>query len=408
MAKKNVLIVTDYALHQKSGAAYARMECYRKALGEQFSFYALEMDQFYTSRQEIEFESDNPDSIFFISLPELKRGFFYRNFLKLFDFVRPIRLVKQIKKNYHKEDTFILLYSSHFLLFIITIIYLKKIYKFEIVVEKNELEISIILNSYIPLHIKSLTFLLLFPIKFILALFTDLAVILASKVIVISANLKELYRFCPNLYKIPILVNMDRFKKSTFKKYEKADVVKFVYLGFFTKKKDSIFDIFQSINRIKNIILNEAVFYFIGDGSKKIKKMMHKYINDNALQELIKIKSSVISYEVPKELCQYHVALLIRNKNLQTKYGFATKIGEYLAAGLPVLTNDVSDNALYLKDNDDSFFIKTLTIEEISSKIEAVISLKDGLNEMRQKAITTAKSNFDSLKYQEQLRGIFS
>lgn len=53
-------------------------------------------------------------------------------------------------------------------------------------------------------------------------------------------------------------------------------------------------------------------------------------------------------------------------------YGFPTKLAEYLCSGRPVITNDVGDTGLYLRDGETAFFAGSEDIRSISSAMERV------------------------------------
>lgn len=55
-------------------------------------------------------------------------------------------------------------------------------------------------------------------------------------------------------------------------------------------------------------------------------------------------------------------------------YGFPTKLAEYLSSGRPVITNEVGDTALYIKDRENAFLARSQDMQSISAAMEAVLS----------------------------------
>lgn len=401
---KNIIILTDYQLQTKRGAAYSRMRCYQKALGSDDIFTCLSLSQFFTGKAPNEINIENE-----ISFPSFKckyNGYLYRNFLLLFDFVRPLKIINYVKRNFAKEETCIVLYSSHFFLFLLTLLSLKVFSNYKVIVEKNEIEIGIILNLPLPKSYFIIPFLILYPLKLLFAFFIDILTFFSSTIIVISSRLKKLYRLHPNTIHIPILVDLKRFENLQFN--SATPLIKFIYLGTLTKKKDALFEIISAINVKKSFLKNKVEFNFTGDSNSTIKEKLLKSIVKNNLRQCIKLNNPILSSAVPEELAKYDVAILLRSKNLQTNYGLATKLGEYLAAGLPVLTNNISDHKEFLNDGVDSFLVNKITKEEIHKTIEKIINSKEKLPTMKLSAQKTAEKYFGVDKHKKTIIKTFS
>jgi glycosyltransferase involved in cell wall biosynthesis len=73
------------------------------------------------------------------------------------------------------------------------------------------------------------------------------------------------------------------------------------------------------------------------------------------------------------EFIKYHLLILPRPLNKRTKYGFSTKLSEYLVSGVPVLLTDVSDNALYIKDNFNGYLIPPGSANALAEKLVYII-----------------------------------
>ena len=72
---------------------------------------------------------------------------------------------------------------------------------------------------------------------------------------------------------------------------------------------------------------------------------------------------------VPNYLVDSSVAALDRPSNIQSKYGFPTKLGEYLLSGTPVVITRVGDIPLYLEDK----------VSAVIAEPDNVASFADGL-----------------------------
>jgi glycosyltransferase involved in cell wall biosynthesis len=392
---KKVLIVTDYDLYSKSGAAFSRLNCYAKACPDLlFSLYCMSLK--YLPGDGYEKLDDN----FEIKKGKIRRqSFAYRNFFRLFDFITPYKLIRIIKKEHRADDYNVLLYTSHFLLFLSVLISFRFHKKVKIIVEKNEIEIGIILNQSLPKGFNKIISILIFPVKFLFALFIDLTTYMADGIIAISGNLKKLYRFHENLVRVPVLVDIERFKPEI----NKLQGTNFLYIGAVTKKKDGLFKLIKVLGTIRQEIPKDASFLFVGTGSRAVLQDFSALVEKNGLDSLVKIKTEVPSHQIPEIIKKYQFGLLLRGNNLQTKYGFSTKLAEYLAAGLPVITTPVSDNGLFLSNNFDSVIVN-FSEKSLAEALISCFNMNDAVyQEMSNAAMSAANSRFHYSNYRSEL-----
>jgi len=81
--------------------------------------------------------------------------------------------------------------------------------------------------------------------------------------------------------------------------------------------------------------------------------------------------------------------------NLQTHYGFSTKLSEYLVSGIPVLVTSVSDNALYIKDGYNGFVVQPGDYEKMSKIILSIVKqYQDIKDSIGKNAFVTAQQYF--------------
>lgn len=98
-----------------------------------------------------------------------------------------------------------------------------------------------------------------------------------------------------------------------------------------------------------------------------------KTIVDCGLQE----RMSFLGYLPNDQLCAYiaHAECFIANRpdNLQNRYSFSTKLGEYLLTGKPVITNDTNTVTEFLT-SESSFVFRTSDIDSLSGQIAALFN----------------------------------
>lgn len=76
-------------------------------------------------------------------------------------------------------------------------------------------------------------------------------------------------------------------------------------------------------------------------------------------------------------------------------FGFPTKLAEYLSSGRPVITNEVGDTGLYLRDGETAFFARSGDVRSISLAMEKVIDSPRLAEEIGLKGRKVAQKNFD-------------
>ena len=73
--------------------------------------------------------------------------------------------------------------------------------------------------------------------------------------------------------------------------------------------------------------------------------------------------------EVIKWINSAYSLALARPNNIQAKYGFPTKLGEYLATGKPVVITSVGDIPLFLKDGENAYIAKPDDVDSFADKL---------------------------------------
>lgn len=86
---------------------------------------------------------------------------------------------------------------------------------------------------------------------------------------------------------------------------------------------------------------------------------------------------AIPSEKIPQILINSDVLALARPDNLQSKYGFPTKLGEYLISGNPVVITNVGDIPLFLQDGINALIAEPSNIEEFAKKLCWVIEHPD-------------------------------
>jgi glycosyltransferase involved in cell wall biosynthesis len=163
------------------------------------------------------------------------------------------------------------------------------------------------------------------------------------------------------------------------------------------------------IESLKQLNKNNPVIEcnLYGPVHPSILKRMNRKIIKYELNGILKYKGNVNNNEIPAILAVHDLLLLPRKSNLQTKFGFPTKLAEYMASGVPVLSSDVSDISNYLTDGENGFLIKELKIKPLIDKIENIINNNERLSSIGKCGKETAFEFFNYRNYSDILYDFF-
>lgn len=353
MNDKKLIIITNFDHQRLNGAAYNRLANYSSLLadkGIKVVVYSTRYNYSYTIK---EISAGAYTFLYTENKYSNKTTFADLEFYKIFKFYK---ILNQHYKENEKKNVAILIYSHELPVVFFGYVLLKKKYKYRVFIEKNEIKVAIILNRNLN-NTNIFKFLLSFLFKYIevgLGVLIDVLTFKYDGIIAISSSIYDLYkRKNNNILQIPILA-----KDIDVSNYKKSDdsLFKIGYFGWISEKKDGVFSLIESVIGIKNIYQNKKIRLDIfGNGDrisiKKIKALNLRYIEINFLGQCS-------ARHVALTLREYDLLAFPRPLNMQTKYGFSTKLAEFMLSGVPVLTSDVSDNAVFINDNVNGFLIE--------------------------------------------------
>jgi glycosyltransferase involved in cell wall biosynthesis len=191
--------------------------------------------------------------------------------------------------------------------------------------------------------------------------------------IVISHHLENYYQFKVRK-KTPILVVPMTVEPERFRLQRNPSEDYIAYCGYIGGSKDGIpilidaFKIFVQFH--KNIKL-----YLIGFTNNDEELIQIKnQIQSNDLSNDVILTGRISRDEIPSYLCNAKALVLSRPANKQAEGGFPTKLGEYLATGLPVIVTSVGDIPIYLKDNVNAFISEPGSPSSFANKLIAVFN----------------------------------
>lgn len=177
----------------------------------------------------------------------------------------------------------------------------------------------------------------------------------ASGVFVISKSLREYYadKGVRNIEILNMFVDNRRFNVL---KEELEDAPYIAYCGLVSEHKDGVdclikaFDIFAETHpKYKLKIIGR---FISSEDEYKLNKLVDTITN----KDQIEFVGAVSANEMPTLLCNASILALARPDNIQAKYGFPTKLGEYLSTGNPTVVTEVGEIHDFLVDGYNIIF----------------------------------------------------
>ena len=185
---------------------------------------------------------------------------------------------------------------------------------------------------------------------------------------VISSALKEYYEGIGvnNVTVLNMVVEPTRFqnlcKNENNEKY-------IAYCGSATNNKDGV-DILIKAFAIFSQKHPDYKLYIIGktpafsDDQSNLKLVQELGLENNVI-----FTGELPSQEIPQKLADAEMLVLARPVNIQSKYGFPTKLGEYLLTGNPVVVTAVGDIPLFLEDGETAVIAQPGEAHDFAEKM---------------------------------------
>ena len=187
---------------------------------------------------------------------------------------------------------------------------------------------------------------------------------------VISKPLKEYY--CSlGLDKSKIeIINMTVDPSRFFNLHKTSCSVRYIaYCGNASNNKDGVDELIKAFALVANSV-KDVKLYIIGDIPTKEQKFEnYELAKSLGIADRIVFTGMVKSSEIPQLLKNAEILALDRPDNLQAKYGFPTKLGEYLLTQNPVVVTSVGDITEFLIDGKSALIAKPCDPQDFSSKL---------------------------------------
>jgi glycosyltransferase involved in cell wall biosynthesis len=277
--------------------------------------------------------------------------------------------------------------SSHSLLLRFLIIFFSKIYKIRIYQEMSE---------YPPIQKK----------KGISKFYKNVHLKLYCQLDGMIIMTRELSKYFndlgqPYIFHLPMTVDFKRFDVS-LNEAKKSQRFIFKYCGGGNYQRDGLLNMIEAFISLSEKIIN-VEFHIIGPIVKNSNyyETVMKLIRDKKKQNIIKILGAKKRDEIPFLLAGAHCLIMTPPKKFDSG-GFPTKLGEYLASGIPVICTRVSEIPLYL-DKTSAILVEPKNHNELVCSMKALVNNYKLYKEIGDNGKKVAKKYFSVESHTENL-----
>lgn len=180
---------------------------------------------------------------------------------------------------------------------------------------------------------------------------------------------------------MPVIVNTSRFENIPLKPQKCIS-----YIGNMDLAKDSVDDIIRAFGIVAKTY-SDIELRLYGNPDPHSKSVILTLIDQLGLQDKVLLKGRIPSDKVPEAIAESMIMVSAQPDTKRAEGGFPTKLGEYLAMGVPTVMSDVGENSKYVTEK-DCYFVNPGNIEDYADTLSWIIanyetSLKRAANGMK-------------------------
>ena len=173
--------------------------------------------------------------------------------------------------------------------------------------------------------------------------------------------------------KVPILVDYEKYDLEDHSK--EAEYPYIFHSGTLFEQKDGILGMIEAFGKATKRL--SIPLHFISTGQKEksphyddIEKLIEKY----QIQDRIHFVGYLSNEELREALSKASLVIINKYPTQQNVYCFSTKLGEYMAAGKPLIITRVGEAMNWIKENKDAVVVEPQNTEELTDAIVDLIN----------------------------------
>lgn len=216
-------------------------------------------------------------------------------------------------------------------------------------------------------------------------------------IFVITKKIKEYYITNgvreDKVHVINMVVDSKRFqglRKSTSAPY-------IAYCGTISNYKDGVNTLLKAFGIFHKNVPEVKLCIYGATPSAKDFEENKEIIKSEGIEKFVEMPGRIPAHEIPIRLSNATALVLARPLNIQSQYGFPTKLGEYLLTANPVVVTKVGELELYLTDKKSCIFAEPDNPEDLAKQLQWVFQHRELALEIGLRGKDVALQSFNYL-----------
>lgn len=193
---------------------------------------------------------------------------------------------------------------------------------------------------------------------------------------------------------VPMTVETERFKDIIPTGTESKEII---YTGMLDDAKDGTDVLIKAFAKLVATHPDYVLSLYGAASSSEDEMRYRRMIQDLGISTNVQFHGRVSRDEITRSLARAAILVLPRPDSLQARNGFPTKLGEYLATGVPVIATSVGEIPDYLADNETAFLAVPGSVDSLVEKFSRVISDYSHALEVAGRGKQVAENNFSNI-----------
>lgn len=196
----------------------------------------------------------------------------------------------------------------------------------------------------------------------------------------------------PKFLHLPMTVDIERFINQ--KELLPGFISPYIcFVGVMSDAKDGVSILIKAFNYIKDKYCQHKL-YLIGDWNYDTPKHL-QLIKKFRLENKVFWMKAYSREKIPNIICNADLLVLPRPDSKQARGGFPTKLGEYLASGIPVCATTVGEIPNYLEDNQSIFFAEPGSVDSLAEAMDKALCDSKNSKKVGLKGQKVAETEFN-------------
>lgn len=209
-----------------------------------------------------------------------------------------------------------------------------------------------------------------------------------------------------HIIKIPILVDFEQYYLED--RSSEVEVPYIFHSGTLYEQKDGILGMLEAFGKATQKL--EKDIHFISTGTPNRSPHHHdieRIIKEYQLEDKVTFTGYISNEELKDYLSKASLVIINKYPNQQNTYCFSTKLGEYLAAGKPVIITKVGEAMNWLKDGNSAFIIEPNNTNILVKAIADAFNDSKTRKRIGENGQKVCQTYFDYRQYGKELQHFF-